>query len=195
MDPSGPVTQRLRLRVVLGNEFDHEPGCKWFEEGGQVFQRLVSSESEVMDERECQDQVGPAAIEYRGALVVLPAKGRRGVEQVLDQRQEARLALALGFQVIPLDTGWIRLECDHFEAQLAGQAAEISRVGAQIPNCASGALLEEARDQASLLLKLVRRVGVLVVIGLPFAARGLPCKPRMVDWRLSTSPSCAGAFI
>ena len=104
------------------------------EERGHVLKRLVPRQHEMVNQGKSQHHVGPPAVEDRSTLLVLPAERGRRVREVLYQRQEPRRSSGLGLEINSLDARGVRLECESPQPQLACQEAEISGVGAEVPN-------------------------------------------------------------
>jgi len=186
MDPCSSGLQRLGLRIVLRHELNHEPRSQPVKELGQVLQRLVSRECEMMDQGEGQHQVRLTPLEDRDPFLIEPARRGGGVEQVEQKRKKFRLVLTLGLEVIPLDTGGIRVERDRGKPQLAGKPAEVTRIGPEVPDLLRLGSFEELRDQASLALEFRRRIGLVLVIRSPSLLSWLPAQasnrlPQAID--------------
>ena len=183
--------EQLRLWVVFGYKFDHQPGGEPTKESGQIVQRLVARKSQVMDERQRQRKVGLSSVEDRGALLVLPARGGARIEEIQYQRQKPCFLSLFDVAVGSLDASRIVVKGDGRETALRREQAEIAGIGTQIPHGRRLRSREKLGDQPGFSLELFGGVRVFVVVGKPGSPRGSTRRPRTVDSRLSTSPRSA----
>ena len=78
----------LHAHVLAVGELDHVRAAERGEPGDDLRQRHVAGDAEVVDQRQGQDEVGPAPLRQRAALPQGPPPGGRGVADVDDQRQD-----------------------------------------------------------------------------------------------------------
>ncbi len=82
-----PGSEKSRLRIVFGDKLNHEPRREPFEESGKVREGLIAGKREVMNERECQHDIGRSTFKNGGTLLIEPPRRRARIEEIKDQWQ------------------------------------------------------------------------------------------------------------
>src|SRR6266498_2854412 len=119
----------------------HEPGVEPAKPADELVEGNVAPDREVVDEREAEDEVGPAALLEPPALEPAPAETGRGVGDVHDEWQDRARALAPKPRVeLP---GHALVTVDRDDRVRFQRAGEAGVVAAEIPGELRGARLAD----------------------------------------------------
>ncbi len=107
-------------RIVLGDELDDQPRREVGEEGRDALKRQIAPDRQVVDESQCEDDVGVGALEQGPTLHVGPAQSWTWIARSTSKGNVVVVALAAKEPVVALRGCRVDVPCDDATTKSGG---------------------------------------------------------------------------
>lgn len=164
--------------IIAADEFDDEVSSERSEPVDDFGHGEVGSDDQVMDESECECEIGATAIGEVATFGSAPALPGRGIGEIEAEGEDIGDALGAEGAEEMFDSGEIGVESDDLPGVLREESAVLSGVAADVPGEVPPASLRHVGDEPGFEGMVGRGVGIVGGVGVPVGAGGIPAEAR-----------------